>query len=583
MKQAHVAAIVEDPFSKESARRLQHILDSLGISWQSYPSTTHFLQSGQIHEPVAILAPLTLVAELMEDKMQALAVHSLFFYGGASSTYSVELRILTGCEGTLDPLEHQSIAAVVSKEWPSLTGPMHAIRATSHVQSGDRVANLKSKSPILSIIDTDRGLVFFSCESSGSRVFVSCSGHIPDLNARVEAKNYDVREQFLSAVPLLMYLKWAFRDHCWQANELGACWIVDDPLLRTRYGYCDFHLLEAQMKQHSFTTNIAMIPWNSRRTSRAMASLVRESEGRFSVSVHGCNHTAHEFGTENEDALCMMTNVAIRRMDQHQQKTGVQHDAIMVFPQGDFSRKSLEFLQKFQFMAAVNTDVLPMRLEDRALTVADTWRPAITSYASFPLFTRRYPSDGLENFAFDLLLGKPCLLVEHHTFFKGQHAEVVRFVDSLNSLNAPLRWRGLGDLLRRVFESQTDNVGLVHVRMFANELLLKNTASTKREYRISKANTESAGVTEVLLDGEPATWRKDDDTIIVFCSIPAGSEVSIRIRYRGVESNPNRNYSLRDAVQVAGRRYLSELRDNWLCDHQRLLALAEKAKHLVNS
>ena len=37
-------------------------------------------------------------------------------------------------------------------------------------------------------------------------------------------------------------------------------------------------------------------------------------------------------------------------------------------------------------------------------------------YSSFPIFTRRYPWEGIENFAFDILLGKPALIVIHHDY-----------------------------------------------------------------------------------------------------------------------------------------------------------------------
>ena len=44
-------------------------------------------------------------------------------------------------------------------------------------------------------------------------------------------------------------------------------------------------------------------------------------------------------------------------------------------------------------------------------------------YGDFSIFTRRYAHHGLENFAFDLLLGKACLIVCHHDFFKDGYAQ----------------------------------------------------------------------------------------------------------------------------------------------------------------
>ena len=37
----------------------------------------------------------------------------------------------------------------------------------------------------------------------------------------------------------------------------------------------------------------------------------------------------------------------------------------------------------------------------------------------------------LENFAFDLLLGKPCLIVSHHEFFKDDCARLIELIEKL--------------------------------------------------------------------------------------------------------------------------------------------------------
>jgi hypothetical protein len=377
-------------------------------------------------------------------------------------------------------------------------------------------------------------------------------------------------------------LRWAFRESCWQASPSGACWIVDDPLLRTNYGFCNFPLLEAQMKKHRFSTSIAMIPWNSRRTSSSMASLIKESAGRLSVSVHGCDHTAREFGNENPGELSAKTHLAKKRMEGHRRATGVEHDPIMIFPQGVFSRQSLRVLQQHQFVAAVNSEASPEQPEDEPLTSADTWRVAILKYGSFPLFTRRYPTDGLENFAFDLMLGKPCLVIEHHGFFKGDHARVVQFAQALNSLNAQLQWSSLGDVIRGSFQWRRDPDGVVQVRMFANELLLKNAENATRRYRIEKADEGSVGVKEVMADNRELEWESDGRSITFTCTVPSGAAVLLQVRYSSPEKNAKRKIVLSAEVKVAARRYLSEARDNFLSRHDRLMALARTAKRIVH-
>src|SRR5262249_2210150 len=148
-----------------------------------------------------------------------------------------------------------------------VTGPMHGINASITSRPNDCVVKMKSARPICSIIDIGNDPAFFALEWNASRIFVSASSEIPDLNQNLHSHWFDVKDHFLSAVPILMYLKWAFRNVCWQATEPNACLIIDDPVLKAKYGFCDFRELDSWMQQHSFATNIAFIPWNWRRTS----------------------------------------------------------------------------------------------------------------------------------------------------------------------------------------------------------------------------------------------------------------------------------------------------------------------------
>ena len=59
----------------------------------------------------------------------------------------------------------------------------------------------------------------------------------------------------------------------------------------------------------------------------------------------------------------------------------------------------------------INVDPVPSLLKIEAY-----WEVASMKHSSFPIFTRRYPMQGVENFAFDILLGKPCLGGIHHHF-----------------------------------------------------------------------------------------------------------------------------------------------------------------------
>jgi hypothetical protein len=336
------------------------------------------------------------------------------------------------------------------------------------------------------------------------------------------------------------------------------------------------------MREYDFAASIAVIPWNWRRTSRAMAQLIRESGGRLSVSVHGCDHTGAEFGSTAVSVLDSKAALAKARMVRHQARTGIPHDLIMVFPQGVFSRESLSALQRHGFLAAVNTEVFPSDLTAEPLTIGDMWSTTVTRFGSFPFFVRRYPAHGLENFAFDLLLGKPCLIVEHHKFFKGHGEQAISFIERLNSLNSDLKWRPLGDVLRRGYHCRMDAEGIVHVRMFTSELLLRNETNQARDYEISKAEHKSSGITAVLANGKTIPWKSVNGDLSFTHEIPAGADAAFQVQYPCSQPAAISRGNLKTTIKTAVRRYLSELRDNHLSGHEGLLQLAQKTKRFVS-
>ena len=294
------------------------------------------------------------------------------------------------------------------------------------------------ESRFATVISAGGAPVFFRFEWNGVPVFFCASSHIVDIDQTVGPGFYDVKDHFCSVVPLVMFLRFMFPEVAWRPQELGACLIVDDPLLKQRYGSCDFGQLRDLMQQHQFTTNIAFIPWNWRRTSRAASDFFRSESEHFSVSIHGCDHIGAEFGATSLEVLDDKAKLAQSRMRNHEARTGIHHDPVMVFPQGVFSSVCPEVLKRNGFLAAVNTETIPVDSRGARTRISDVWDMAIRTYDGFPIFTRRYASHGLENFAFDLLLGKPCLIVSHHDFFKDRGARVIELIEKLQSLNCCL-------------------------------------------------------------------------------------------------------------------------------------------------
>ena len=196
------------------------------------------------------------------------------------------------------------------------------------------------------------------------------------------------------------------------------------------------------MKRHNFSTNIAFIPWNWRRSAPEVVQLFRENPEHFSLSVHGCDHTRAEFGGSSQQRLYWKTQQALERMNRHESITGISHDPVMVFPQGIFSEAAMSALKRTDLIASVNNDIISADPHPRAIRISDVWDIAVMGY-NFPLFTRRYPWEGIENFAFDALLGKPAIAVIHHDYCSDHCARLVNFIDQVNALPSAPTWRNL--------------------------------------------------------------------------------------------------------------------------------------------
>ena len=580
MRPPQLAAVVKhDRLEANAIARLEHVLNFLGIPYRVFEDESHLAEEGlngslRGHS-YSVLEPITAIRAVGDECSTAIetTAHSRFvFLINDIAACSEKLRLLTGSrEARLKNLGGVLTDVVVSREQPSLTSAMHGLEVRLTARPDDYALQATGTSPVEAIISSKDGVLFFATQQQGLRTYVSCSAAIPDLQRSANGRAFDVKDEFLSIVPLFTYLRCTFREVCWQPNEHGACLIIDDPVLKTRYGCCDFREIDKLMKEHSFTTNISFIPWNQRRTSREMSNLVRNSDERFSVSIHGCNHTGGEFGITNIPTLDATVGLAQQRMESHRTSSGIAHERVMVFPQGVFSKESLAVLQQNQFIAAVNTKVLPANADPQELTVQDVCSTAILKYYSFPLFTRRYPEHGLENFAFDLVLGKPCFIVEHHAFFADGGHRAVEFIDKVNSLNCPLRWRSLTSVIRRAFLSRPQADGATQIRMFANEMTVTNLRQSEQFYRIEKADCGSAGIKEIFVNDAPASPHFDNTSLNLSGSIPAGSNLNVRVSYQRLAEAPPLSVGIKGALRVATRRYLCEFRDNFLCRHKRLM------------
>ncbi len=566
--------------------RLGRILDFFGVPWKAAAVSEFPGMEGSSVECVAF-GPVCAVAAALERRQQAngaaLKLASFYAYVGDDRLASERgIRLLCRCTDLSFQKPHaDNLSFLVSRQFANLAGPMAGLEVACRLAKEDAVlagAISDEGSRIASIISAGDLPVFVRCQHSDGPIFFTTSSLMIDIDQPVGRGFYDVKEHFCSVVPLVMFLRYMFPDVGWRPQEHGACLIIDDPLLKLRYGFCDFAKLRDLMQRHRFTTNIAFIPWNWRRTSPAAADFFRSQPGLFSLSIHGCDHIAGEFGAASLEVLDNRARLAQSRMRSHEGRTGIQYDPVMVFPQGVFSSKCPQVLKRNGFLAAVNTETVPVDFQNAQTRIRDVWDLAIMSYDGFPIFTRRYASHGLENFAFDLLLGKPCLIVTHHDYFKDGGAILIELIEKLRSLNCSLRWRRLGEVVRRACRRRTTGMGAEEVEMYGTELRIDNYSDQTIEVKIRKRESQADLVSEIQCDGKPVMWTTDVEHLVFGERILPRSEKQFKMIYRNQTDAALIGRPLRYEISVAVRRVLSELRDDYLSKSRLLSATAGRFK-----
>jgi hypothetical protein len=306
-------------------------------------------------------------------------------------------------------------------------------------------------------------------QNGASFSVLSGAREILDIEATV-APGVRPLDWFSRLVPAMMFLRYAFGDRCWQPGKKLACFILDDPLLRSRYGFLRYNSLLEAMERSNFATSLAFVPWNYNRSYRSTAELFLRHPKRLSLSIHGCDHTEGEFGSVDEVLLSRKAAIARRRMERHRELTGIPFDNVMVFPQGVFSSLALKALKTTGYLAAVNST--PFSVDDSSdpLRVRDLLAPAITRYWGLPLFVRHYP-DHVVDFALNLYLGKPALIVAHHDYFRNGYTSIQTFAEQLNCLSDGITWCRLEEIVRATCLKKQREDRTFDVQFYDNSIL----------------------------------------------------------------------------------------------------------------
>jgi hypothetical protein len=558
--------------------RLGRICTFCGVPWisRSLADLVKGTTPALGHREYAILGSSdTLAAALSMPESQGPLQQAAAVYGYGVEDRTPSLQILSRLTNRLWtslPPSGESFPIKVTDALPAVTGPMSGIafegRLTQREAFVPSIVAIDAGGnnhgsvvdDFVTIISVDGAPSFVQLRHLGVPVYLCASAAMVDIEEPVRRHYYDVKDDFLSAVPLMMFITSTFDKVMWRPHETGACLIIDDPLLKIRYGSCDFIRWRDLMREHRFTTCIAFIPWNWRRTTQRASEFFRSESAHFSVSIHGCDHTGAEFGSPSVEMIDRRARLAQTRMGKHRARTGIQHDPVMVFPHGVFSSACPEILKMNGYMASVNTEISPVDAVRPTTRIRDVWDVAISRYGSFAIYTRRYGHHGLENFAFDLLLGKPCFIVAHHESCGHGGSSLLSLIDRLQALNCTLKWRSPGQVISRAYRRRRID-GQEQVDMYANEIRIVTPEDRDLRVHIRKRETMPDVVTQCLADGVSVAWTREADSVVFEGEIRRSTEWLFKVMYSTRAGRQPAGDTLRYKLSVAARRVLSELRD----------------------
>ena len=583
-----VVVLIAGSEPTEDERSIAKIVDFFNIPSKTLPAHAFAADGGGSSATrVAVLTSSAGLAAMLQPNSSTelppalRQAESIFAFDFDESTPST--RVLRGLTGAADARVAASSRpdrkVAVTREMPEVSGALSGITAECSTACSREFRGVVRSRSFRAVLSTDSGTKCFECRSGGVTVFLSACPPALDIDRPVDGRYFDVRRHFDSVLPLLFFLKRAFPDAVGSNRAVGASLIVDDPALKRRYGFMQFDRVLSSMMEHAFCTTVAFIPWNWRRTNRRTANIFLSNRDQYALVLHGCDHTSSEFGTSSLPVLNHKAKAALNRANRHREKTGVDISPIMVFPQGVFSSEALYVLKCNNFTAAVNTEVHPVGAGAPQTRVRELWNVAVMQYSSFPVFTRRYMSHGLENFAFDMFLGKPCLVVGHHDVFKDDGRELMTFIDRLNSLEGGVRWGALDTVIARSYSARQGADGITSVRMFANELVLESEDAAAR-FRVEKQELEQAAISRVTCEDSDVAWTWNSGCARFDVDVAPGRAVRIRVEHvdplGASVSRDNAKYRM----AVRTRRYLSEVRDDYICRSELLNACTRKMRSL---
>lgn len=399
--------------------------------------------------------------------------------------------------------------------------------------------------------------IFVRSEQGMGTVFIDAGAQWVNLEKYPPLRDayYYAGDSFSTIVPLMFTIRYALGDEAWHNDHNYANLTIGDPTLTEPFYNLNFAALLREMKTHNFHTTIAFIAEYWDVSEPAVVSLFRANPERYSLVQHGNNQDGYEFykysvseDDEYEGKKLPARPLAdqeadivegLARMEKHSRLTGIPYEKVMIFPWGISPEPTLVLLKKYNFLATVNAQDVPL-----GATRPPVWEygmyQANMDYGNFPTLQRRYIKTyeafqpELQSFIFDLFVDKPALFYSYA--YEGELFEtgIDAFnpvAEQVNDLSSEVEWRSLGYIIKHLYLEKTNDDGSVDVKIYGNHLIVTNESSSERAYHISKEETLNVPISLLTVNGHEFPHRVEKGFLTLDVRVPADSSIEILLHY----------------------------------------------------
>jgi hypothetical protein len=369
---------------------------------------------------------------------------------------------------------------------------------------------------------------------------------------------------FSSLAPFILFLSHAAGDYAWHLDGHYANLTIDDAWLVQRYGHLDYAALLVEMEKHNFHTTIAFIPWNFDRSKADIVALFRAHPERFSICVHGNDHTHREFGSYDTNSLKDQVadiKQAVARMERFTALTGIPYDRFMVFPHGVAPEPTFSALKAYEFLGTANAENVPLGNTFPADS-AFLLRSYTGAYAGL-LSLSRYSGAGAvprTEIAVQSFLGNPLLFYGHENLFEKGIGAFNPFVDLVKQGEPDAQWTSLGEIARHSHLVRRRGDGGFDVWMFSNEMDLNNPTERDAVFYISKREDFAPAIRSLRIDGAPVAFERSGHVITLRAVIPGRQVRKFRLAYQNDLDVSRENIS-KSSIYAYILRWISDFRD----------------------